>query len=64
VIELKKKSLYEGFKVNEYWIVDPEAVTIEEFGSSPSGYRSIQKISADEIAESKLLAGFRMQVSA
>ena len=60
---VKKKSLYERFGIKEYWIVDPEAETIEVFGLADGTYRLISKSEFGRSAESELLPGFNIPVS-
>lgn len=53
-----KKELYEQFGVREYWIVDPEAQTIEVFAMEKGAFKLHTKAGHGERADSKLLAGF------
>ena len=53
-----KKGLYEQFGVMEYWIIDPEARTIEVFILGRKGYELSSRAEWGESADSKLLAGF------
>ncbi|MSU57363.1 MAG: Uma2 family endonuclease [Pedosphaera sp.] len=53
-----KKELYEKFGVREYWIVDPEACTLEIFALEKGVYKLHALAEQGERAGSKLLAGF------
>lgn len=53
-----KKELYEQFGVREYWIVDPEAQTIEVFALEKGAFKLHAKAGPGEPADSKLLSGF------
>lgn len=53
-----KKGLYEQFGVREYWIVDPEAQTMEVFALEKDAFKLHSKAGSEETARSKLLPGF------
>ncbi len=55
---VEKKGLYEQFGVAEYWIIDPEARTIEVFVLAKRGYQLHSRAESGQTAVSKLLAGF------
>ena len=55
---VEKKGLYEQFGVTEYWIIDPEAQTIEVFALGKKGYELHSRARADEIATSRLFPDF------
>jgi len=55
---VEKKDLYEQHGVREYWIVDPEAQTIEVFALEKGAFKLASKAEAGETASSKLLFGF------
>ena len=48
--------------VLEYWIVDPSAQTIEVFVLDQGAYKLLGKWGTDEVAYSKVLAGFQVAV--
>lgn len=57
---VEKKNLYEQHGVREYWIIDPEAQTIEVFALERGAFRLFSKAERGETARSKLLAGFEV----
>ena len=56
---IQKKALYEQAGVAEYWIIDPDAETIEVFALVKGVYQLHSKATRKETAKSKLLAGFK-----
>jgi Uma2 family endonuclease len=55
---VEKKGLYEQFGVTEYWVIDPEARTMEVFVLVRKGYQLHSRAKVGETAVSKLLLGF------
>jgi len=55
---VEKKDLYEQHGVREYWIIDPEAQTIEVFSLERGAFKLTSKVDLGETASSKLLPGF------
>lgn len=53
-----KKDLYEQFAVREYWIIDPEAQTIEVFALEKGAFKLAARAEHGETAASKLFPGF------
>ena len=53
---------YEKAGVSEYWIVDPDAKTIEIYALENKAYILLGKWGIGEIASSKLLDGFKVSV--
>lgn len=53
-----KKELYERFGVREYWIIDPEAQTIEVYALEKGVFKLHALAEKGEVAASKLLSGF------
>jgi Uma2 family endonuclease len=60
---VEKKGLYEQFGVAEYWIIDPEARTIEVFVLGKPGYQLHSRAESEETAASELLSGFHVSWS-
>jgi len=60
---MEKKALYEQAGVSEYWIVDPDGETIEVFALTKGVYDLHSRAQGAEVAESKLLPGFKVTFS-
>ncbi len=57
---IQKKALYESAGGAEYWLIDPDAETIEVFTLAKGGYQLHPKATGKVVVKSKLLAGFKM----
>jgi Uma2 family endonuclease len=55
-----KKTLYARHGVKEYWIVDPEAKTVEVFVLGERGFELVKAYKADEVLSSPLLEGLKV----
>lgn len=58
-----KHDLYEQHGVQEYWVLDPEASTVEVFYLEDGQYRLVGGWRPGETAVSRLLAGFSVPVA-
>jgi len=58
-----KKTLYARHGVGEYWIVDPEARTVEVFALGERGFELVKAYKADEVLRSPLLEGLEVDLN-
>jgi Uma2 family endonuclease len=58
-----KKDLYEQHGVKEYWVVDPEARSVDVWHLTPGRqYDLAGRFLENEEAQSRLLAGFKLSI--
>lgn len=57
---IEKKALYEQFSLPEYWIIDPDSETIEVFVLAKGVFQLHSRSVGEQVAKSKLLAGFSL----
>ncbi len=55
-----KRTLYARYGVSEYWLVDPDAQTIEVLKLGPKGYQTAGRYEKDQTLSSPLLAGLEI----
>lgn len=55
-----KRTLYARHDVREYWIVDPDARTVEVNTPGPDGYTAPATLSADAVLTSVLFPGLEI----
>ena len=61
---IEKRDLYEQYGVKEYWLIDPEARTIEVLHLENGRYQLLTRATPGQIAASRLLQGFEVAASA
>ena len=61
---IEKRDLYEQYGVREYWLIDPEAKTVEVLHLENGRYQLFMRCSPGQTAASKLLPGFEIEVAA
>ncbi len=59
-----KFAVYEAAGVREYWIVDPDAKTVEVYSLRQSRYALVERYEPGQTVRSELLTGFEMPVDA
>jgi len=61
---IQKRDLYEQYGLKEYWLVDPEAQTVEVLHLENARYRLLMRATVGARISSKLLPGFELSVNA
>jgi Uma2 family endonuclease len=61
---IEKRDLYEQYGVREYWLIDPEAQTVEVLHLENGRYQLLMRCTASQTAASRLLSGFEVPVAA
>ena len=59
---IDKKDLYEQYGVKEYWLIDPEAQSVDVLFLEASQYMLVTRSGPDQLAASRLLPGFEVPV--
>ena len=60
---IEKRDLYEQYGIKEYWLIDPEAKTVEVLHLEKGRYQLSLRARPGQTAASKLLPGFEIAVT-
>ncbi|HXP60122.1 MAG TPA: Uma2 family endonuclease [Dongiaceae bacterium] len=60
---IEKRDLYEQYGVQEFWLIDPEAQTVEVLSLENGRYELCLRCTKGQAAASKLLPGFEVLVT-
>jgi Uma2 family endonuclease len=60
---IEKRDLYEQYGIREFWLIDPEASTVEVFHLENGRYQLVMRCTPGQAAASRLLPGFEVSVT-